>query len=168
MTKRDFFKIIIKLFGLYSAIIVLFSVLPQNISNILTINENYLLLIWIIISLLIVLALCLLLLYKSDYIVDILKLDKGFDDDRIELGTLSNESIFKFALLLIGGFLVIDNLPHFLQYTFAAFKSKMPSSGYIPQTTVNYFNWASSGINILMGYVLISNYKRIASFIDKR
>ena len=168
MTKRDFFRIIIKLFGLYSAVITLFTVLPQNISNFISVGEDFIIMLWILISLVAVISLFLLLLFKSDFIIDKLKLDKGFDDDKIELGNLNNESIFKFAVILIGGFLIVENIPHFIQYTFSAFKSKMLNNGYIPQTTINYFNWFISGINILIGYIFITNYKRITSFLDKQ
>ena len=35
MTKRDFFRLIIKIFGLYSLLLTVFTVIPNNISNIL-------------------------------------------------------------------------------------------------------------------------------------
>lgn len=168
MTKRDFFKIIIKVFGLYSLMTTLFTVLPNNITNLMILDEHYILLVWIVISVIVVILFFMILLFKSDFIINKLKLDKGFDDDRIELGNLNNQSLFKFALILIGGFLIVNNLPYFIQDTFSALKSKMVTNVYSSQLTINYFNWFVSGINILIGYIFITNYKRITSFLDKQ
>ena len=66
----------------------------------------------------------MILLFKTDFIIDILKLDKGFDEEQINLGNLTNESIFKLALIIIGGFLIIDYTPTLLFDIVNAFKSK--------------------------------------------
>lgn len=109
----------------------------------------------------------LFLLFKADLIIDKLKLDKGFDEDRIQFENLNNDSIVKFAIFLIGGFLIVDYFPNFLNYTFQAFRSKVQNSESI-RIPVSYFNWIVSGINIVLGYALITNYKSLATFFDKK
>jgi hypothetical protein len=165
MTKRDFFRLIIKLFGLYSGVLTVFTVIPNNINNVLF-QFDVTILLFIIGTTLIILLLFLFLIFKADYIIDRLKLDKGFDDEIIQFGNMNNESIVKLAVFLIGGFLIIDYLPNFLNYTFQAFRSKIQNSEY-SNLPINYFNWTVSGINIILGYLLITNYKRVSPFLSK-
>jgi len=146
MTKRDFFRIIIKLFGLYSLILAVFSYIPSNIGYV-TFEFEPIILLWIFGATAFVILIYILLILKTDRIIDLLKIDKGFDDERIEFGNFNNEKIFKFALIVIGGFLIIDYLPNFLQYTYLAFKSQVSTKGlnYIEEfgfgKPTDYFNW---------------------------
>lgn len=166
MTKRDFFKLMIKLFGLYSGLMTLFTVIPNNIANLLF-QFNFSSLLFITILILVVVSFFLLLIFKTDFIIDKLKLDKGFDDEKIQFENLTNDSIVKFAVFLIGGFLIINHFPNFLNYSFQIFKIELQNTelGY---GNVNYFNWIISAINILIGYLLITNYKAVAAFFDKK
>lgn len=165
MTKRDFFRVLIKIFGMYSLVLSIFTVIPQNISTILF-QFDMMMLVIILASTMITLGLFLILLFKTDFIIDILKLDKGFDDEQINLGNLTNESIFKLALIIIGGFLIIDYTPTLLFDIVNAFKSKSTFSS-IEGNSVNYFDIVVSVINILIGYLFIANYKSIAQFLNK-
>lgn len=165
MTKRDFFRVLIKIFGMYSLVLSIFTVIPQNISSILF-QFDIMMLVIILVSTMITLGLFLILLFKTDFIIDILKLDKGFDEEQINLGNLTNESIFKLALIIIGGFLIIDYTPTLLFDIVNAFKSKSTFSS-IEGNSVNYFDIVVGVINILIGYLFIANYKSIAQFLDK-
>src|SRR5690606_14048048 len=127
MTKRDFFRIIIKIFGLYSLILTVFNVLPTSIGYITDFVPTTLL--WIFGSMVLIILMFSFLIFKTDKIINLLKLDKGFDDERIELGNFNNKKILQFALILIGGFLFLGHLPDFLQYCFLAFKKQVASGG---------------------------------------
>ena len=167
MTKRDFFRLIIKLFGLYSMILTLFTFLPSNISNVLIYKEEICFVFIILGSILLAIALFLILLFKTDFIIDKLGLDKGFDDDKIILGEFKNEQIFKFAIILIGGFLILDYFPNVLFEMINIFKTKS-SSNSIYGYEVDYFNFIVGIINIMIGLIFITNYKHISSFLDKK
>ena len=167
MTKRDFFRLIIKLFGLYSMILTLFIFLPSNISNVLIYKEEIWFVFIILGSILLAIALFLILLFKTDFIIDKLGLDKGFDDDKIILGEFNNEQIFKFAIILIGGFLILDYFPNVLFEMINIFKTKS-SSNSIYGYEVDYFNFIVGIINIMIGLIFITNYKHISSFLDKK
>ncbi|WP_298139399.1 hypothetical protein [Flavobacterium sp.] len=166
MTKRDFFRILIKIFGLYSLVLSIFTVIPQNISNILYQFDIMILLI-ILASTLISVGLFLILLFKTDFIIDKLKLDKGFDDSQINFGNLTNESILKLAIFIIGGFLIIDYTPSLLFDLVNAFKNKATFST-IEGSSIDYFQIFVSLINIVIGYLFITNYKSISKFLDKK
>ncbi|WP_298307633.1 hypothetical protein [Flavobacterium sp.] len=166
MTKRDFFRILIKIFGLYSLILSIFTVIPQNISNVLF-QFDIMMLLVILASTIISVGMFLVLLFKSDFIIDKLKLDKGFDDDKIIVGNLTNESILKLAFIIIGGFLIIDYLPAVLFDLINAFKTKSTFTS-IEGNNVNYFDIVTGLVNILLGYLFITNYKSISQFLDKK
>lgn len=167
MTKRDFFRIIIKIFGLYSMLLALFSFLPSNISNVLIFKEEVGVLITIFSSLLFTVSLFLILIFKSDFIIDKLGLDKGFDEDKILFVDFKNEQIFKLSIILIGGFLIVDYFPRVLFEIINIFKTKS-SSNSIYGYEVDYFNFIVGIINIIIGLFLITNYKPISSYLDKK
>ena len=161
MTKKDFFILIIKLFGLYSIVTALLISLPQSLSFIVS-NFELRTLLYFLLILIVIVALFILLIFKSHHIVSFLKLEKGFDDDKIELGNLSTSEIVKIGTFVIGGFLIINHIPVFLNQTFNAFYSDIQSLGITP----NYkWNWIVSGLNIVIGYLLISNLNFIVRLL---
>lgn len=167
MTKRDFFRLLIKIFGLYSLIITLFTFIPQNISNVFIYSDESWIQLIIVGSVILLLVLFYILLFKADYIIDKLELDKGFDTDIIVLGNFSNEQILKLAIIVIGGFLLIDYFPNFLFEIITIFKMKVSNHG-IMGNEVNYFSFSTAIINLVLGLILIINYKRISLFLDKK
>jgi hypothetical protein len=71
MTKKDLFIVLIKIFGLYSLITALFSTLPSNIIFVIQ-NIDFIGIIWILFSTLIIVGLFYLLITKSEKIATIL------------------------------------------------------------------------------------------------
>ncbi|MGD1947309.1 MAG: hypothetical protein ACFB0A_13845 [Croceivirga sp.] len=170
MTKRDFFRIIIRLFALYLLLLTIFNFIPTNVSYL-----TYELAIWPILiilgSAILMILLFVFLLRKSDVVIDVLKLDKGFDDDRIEFGNLGSLEIVKIALIFIGGFMILDHLPEFLHYCYLGFKKEVSAAGLSPfeapglSESWDYFRWFISGVNLLVGYIILSNLGRLARFL---
>ena len=173
MTKKDFFRIVIKLFGLYALILSIFTYIPFNLGYV-TYQFQPIALLWIFGVLALIILIFVLLIRKTDLIINFLKIDKGFDDDRIELGNFNNQKIIKLALILIGGFLIIDYLPRFLQYTYLAFKKEVTVNGlnHLEEfnfgETKDYLDWGISVMNLIGGYVLLTNYDRIAKWITRK
>lgn len=171
MTKKDFFRIIIKLFGLYAGVITLFNVVPTSISN-LAIYDESILIIFIIGMVALILFLYSLLIFRTDRIIKFLKLDKGFDDDDLKIDFLTNGSVVKVALVILGLYLMVAYIPDFFLNTFYAFKGSMDSQtndgfNFYENQIANYFNWAISAINIAVGYLITTNYALISNWILK-
>lgn len=158
MTKRDFFIVLIKVFGLSSVITTIFSVLPGNIYFALLEIDNIAIL-WIAVTIIIVIGLFLLLIFRSGKIVSLLKLDKGFDNDKIEIGNLQQQDIIKIGVFIIGGFLILENTPGFLSHTYFALKWDVAGVEY---TTQEKFDWGLSGLNLIIGFLLLTNYEWVA------
>jgi len=170
MTKRDFFRIILRLFALYLLLLTIFNFIPTNVSYL-----SYEPAIWpaliIVFSAVLMIMLFIFLLRKSDSVIDVLKLDKGFDDDRIEFGNLGSLEIVKIALIFIGGFMFLDHLPEFLHYCYLGFKKEISATGLSPYEAPglsefwDYFRWFVSGVNLIVGYLILSNLGRLARFL---
>jgi hypothetical protein len=146
-----------------------FSILPRGISMMYGSVLYGILLITV--SITIIGATFYILIIKCDKVIDILKLDRGFDDDRIEFEKFNSKNIIKLAAILLGGFLLIKNIPLFLIGTFHAFKFHMSDSTdnlvftFGKQDTLNL---AVGFINIFIGYFLLTNYHWISKFLYQK
>lgn len=158
MSKKDFFILTIKLFGLFSLVTSIFSVIPSNISFALM-DIDIVSIMWIMIAATTIGGLFVLLVFKAEKVVQALKLDKGFDDNRIELGNLKSTDVIKIGTFIIGGLLLLNNIPGFLSHTLFAFKGKNVGIEYKME---DKFNWAVSAINLIIGYLLLTNYSFVA------
>lgn len=158
MTKKDFFTTLIKIFALISLISSIFTVIPNGVSYVFN-GIDMASAFWIIGILVITIALFLFFLFKAELVVKFLKLDKGFDNDLIDFGNFKPNDIIKIGIFIIGGLLMINSLPPFLSYVFFAFKFSLANSIYEHNEK---FNWAISGIKLVLGYLLFTNYSSIA------
>ncbi len=168
MTKKDFFILIIKIFGLYSIITSLFFSIPQNISFVFAgygRGIDLYSLIYFIAILAFIIGLFVFLIFKSEVIVRLLKLEKGFDTNSIELGKLTGKEIIKIATVIIGGFLIINNLPAFVQQSLNAFYYEIQTQTI---ESLNKWNWFINGANLLIGYLLITNLDFVAKLLDNK
>ena len=170
MTKRDFFRIIIKLFALYSLILTVFSWIPSNL--VYTVYDLELLPILGVLGFtLLAILIYYFLIKKTDQIIDFIKIDKGFDNPNIELGNLATDKILMLGIILIGGLLLISNLADFIQYSFNAFKNNVQKGGlniFLNDAGTDYFNWTFSALNIIIGYLLLTNYDKIAKWLNRK
>lgn len=164
MTKKDFFILAIKLIGLFSLITSVFSIIPNNIYYALM-DVDILSILWIMMSAVVIGGLFVLLVFNADKVVRALKLDKGFDDHRIELGSLTSADIIKIAAFILGGLLFINNIPAFLSHALFAFKGKNMGIEY---TTDDTFAWSVCTINLIVGYLLSTNYDFVAKKLNKQ
>lgn len=121
--------------------------------------------IWIIAAIVIVLGLFILFIFYSGNIVNLLRLEKGFDDDRIELSSLKPSDIIKIGTFIVGALLLLHHLPLFLSHTLFAFKRGIDGQ------SLNFkskFDWTVSGLNILLGYLLLTNYAVVARLLQHK
>jgi hypothetical protein len=165
MTKTDFFRILIKAFGLYSILTALLSVLPSNISFVLSYPDAWGF-VWLLLVTTIVFALFFFLIRKPDVIIRILKLDKGFDEERIQFENLNAKSIIKLSSIIIGGLLIIDNIPTFFSYTLFAFKSSVGHTDSYGLKDNIY--WATSFLKLVVGYLLVTNYESVSRLFKEK
>jgi hypothetical protein len=171
MTKKDFFRIIIKIFGLYYVIAIIFSVLPSNFSFVIG-QIDLIGILWLIASLFVIIFLFVFLIYKPDKVIHWLRLDKGFDEDRIDFQNFNIQNIIKLALIIIGGIMLIKNISVFLSNTLFAFKSSVGNdiNGNVIKygSLRDYINWGTSFLNIIIGYLVLTNYNSISRILKEK
>lgn len=171
MTKKDLFRIIIKLFGLYTLVGVL-AALPEAIfSYFFGYDLTYAVV--ALITLIFLLMVLYILLVKTDAIIRLLKLDKGFDDERVEASQFSAESIVKLGLIIISLYFIIVSFPDILTNLFYIFKNSFPQNEmdgltdlYFP-TKVDYYVLTNATLKLFMGVILIMNKNKLARWVEK-
>jgi len=166
MTTKDLFRLIIKIFGLYLLVRLIFTI-PGNL--LFTYNKFDLAsFISLSLFLLISIGLFILIIYNPDFIIKILKLNKGFDEQWIEITNFNNANIIKLAIVIIGGIMLIQNIPAFLTNLFFAFKSSISNNNSpIKFGSLNdYIRLGTTFLNIIIGFILVTNYKNIGRLLD--
>jgi len=97
-----------------------------------------------------------------------LKLDQGFDEDRIEFQNFNIKNVLKLGLIVLGGMLILNNLAAFISYTFSAFQSAfLHDNPLSTRGALTDVEWAKSFINIVIGYLLLTNYPTLSKFLLK-
>ena len=169
MTKRDFFIMIIKVFGLYWVVNLLFR-LPSNFAYVIMDKPTPFTVFWLLLSTFFGIGLFVLLISNAGNIVRLLKLEKRFDDDRIEFGNLKASDIVKIGTFIIGGLLLLDSIPVFLKYLLVAFDKEIASQ--VTESNIynplDKFYLIISSVKIVLGYLLLKNYDFMANRFDNK
>lgn len=161
MTKRDFFRVLIKLFGLYSFIEYLFIGIMTNFSF-FYIDAEPIVVIASIVVVLVWVGLFLAIMFKTDSILDMLSLDKGFEDERIDLVEMNASGLMKIGLIVIGALLVINNLTPMLYHIFYAFKAEV--NDYNVQSQIDT-PLSMLVMKVILGAILVLNNDRIVKLM---
>lgn len=173
MTPRTLFTILIKLFGLSVLIDALTSV-PQVLGTASMIGMSFnsdstVSIIIGLIAVVVVTALYVIViricLFKTDRVIDRLSLDKHFQEEKFEIN-IDPSIILPIAIIVIGGLICVDSLPALCRQILA----------YIEQARTlgkNFENpnlaWTAFYlIKLLIGYLLISNSRKLTSWIEAR
>jgi len=171
MTKKDFFRLIIKTVAIYWTIVTVFSI----ISFLFSLYEVFeheksisrdIIVYPLSIAIFEILILILTIKY-TDNIIKILRLDKGFDDAQIVIGSFDVLKWTQFAIIILGGLLFIENLPGFLTQTFSFFKQQI-SAKQISEFAPNRFveiRYYTQIVSLVIGYLFISNNRAVARFL---
>ena len=169
MTTKSLINIILKILGIFFIKDIL-ATIPQLLSIILyltkadTIGEA----IWTLVTTILVLFVYMLvsyyLIFKTNLIIDKLKLDKGFNQETIPLN-IHRSAILSIAIIVIGGLLVANEIPNFCRQLFAYFQEKRMTYG---QTSPSISYSVLAAVKIIIGFLLISNQRQIVNFIEYR
>ena len=171
MTVKTFWTIFLKIFGLY-LVWQIISFLPTFVSwiNYLGSADAKSLLIAIII-------LCLILgffilvarysIFKTDWIIEKLKLEKGFADDRIEIN-IHRSSLLSIAIIVLGGLLLADGLPMFGYnvFTYIKYSNEYQYKGIWDNRNTPAL--VSSLLKVLIGYFMVADSRLIVNFIERK
>jgi len=167
MTKRDLFIILIRIFGVLVTLSVVFRTLPMNLSWMIN-DFSVWYLLWIVSLMALVAGLFILLIQKSDKVVTLLRLDRGFDDERVDFGSLTSVQIVQLGLFLIGGSIIIHNIPPILTNLFLLFSIQVSNNHFFENLSRgSLLDLSIAGINVLVGYFLVTRFTTIAGWFTK-
>jgi hypothetical protein len=169
MSIRDFLRLLIKLVGLYLLISTLFQ-MPSYVTFIFrSAVSNYQLafdLVGQVFILAAVAALFFFLCFNPDKIIDLFKLDRGFESTNIQVDKLTSQSVLKLGISIIGVFLFCTNISVFLTHGYRIFKSAVTvSEDYMGGGDEEILSAAVAFMNMLVAFILITNMDGLSKFL---
>jgi hypothetical protein len=169
MTPRSLFNVILKILGIFfikdflesmSQLFAVFSLTekPGAMPEVL----------WILAAtigiLLAELFFCWLLVFKTDWIIKVLKLERGFNQETIPLN-MHHSTILSISIIVIGGWLVSNEIPNFCRQLFVYFQEKRMPYG---QTNPKIQYSVVSGVKIVIGILLIAEQRLFVNLIERQ
>jgi hypothetical protein len=99
--------------------------------------------------------------FNSDWLIDKLKLDKGFQEEKIDIN-ITLKTVLTIATIVLGGLILVDALP-MLCKQIIAFMQQQSMLREAPQFSWIIFYF----VKALIGYLLMTNSKVVNGFIAK-
>jgi len=173
MQYRDIFRLAIKLLAISFLIFNLFAILPRLLTA-FDFYYGFVTVVQIILISGISIALSLLLIINSETIIGRLRLDQGFEK-QLNLNIPSEQILLRLALIIISLFTLMNYIPSFIAESVLWFiTSQNEQQGEILYdyagnfSDFNLYNWMISILYIVIGFLVLSNYKPISKFLSKR
>jgi hypothetical protein len=175
MTPRSLFNVILKIFGLLflkNIVIILglltasfsFFTQPGSFDPKVAYGNGILGTIFNLLALIAYCFIIYLLLLRTNYIIDKLKLDQGFNQEEFSFH-FSTHLVLTIAIILIGGLILINSIPDFFEDVFSYFLRKY----YGSETGFPYNTYiVLSAIKTILGFLIIGERKRIIGFIENK
>ena len=167
MTPRSLFNIILKVLGIFF-IQDFLAAIPQLLSVILylTSPDTHQEAIWTLIGSLLVLfaygIVSYYLIFRTDVIIDKLRLERGFDQETIPLN-IHRSTILSISIIVIGGLMLANDIPNFCRQLFSYYQQQRMTRGLQkPQISFIIF----SAVKFVIGFLSITNQRQVVSFIE--
>ncbi len=171
MTKKDFFRLLIKTVAIYWSIVTIYSVITLIFSfyeGMRHGGEDFYYITILPLTVVLVVGIILFLIIKyTDGIIKLLRLDKGFDDEQIIIGNFNAQKWAQFAIIILGGLLFIENLSGFLTQSVALLKQQMSNHQQFEPNRFIEIRYYTQIVSLVVGYLFISNNRAVARFLTK-
>lgn len=172
MTPRSFWAIAIKILGIYiildsltgipAFLYTLFSfkgmVNATGTIEIVLFQIGYYLIVIVVYG-----FMCWLCLFKTNWLINKLKLDQGYQDEHFDF-TMHRSNILKIAVMVIGGLMLTDSFPWLCKYTFGYFEQIDQYKRFkdSPQAAliICYF------LQTIIGYFLLTCSRMVVNYIE--
>lgn len=167
MTIRTFWTIFIKILGIW-LVLDSVTIIPQFVLTFFSAGSNDTAQNFVLAAALLLLTIGIyifilrLFVFKTAWLIDKLHLDKGFNEEKIDLN-VQLSTVLTVTTIVLGGLMFVESLPQFCKQTFEFFQQKnifreSPSSGWI----IFHF------VNTIIGYLIMTNSKQVVEFISKQ
>jgi hypothetical protein len=165
MTPRSLFNIFLKTLGILFIKDIL-ALVPQLLSVFYMIKYNQegvgITLAMTLLLLLMYTVVAYYLIFRSDLIIDKLKLEQGFDQETLPL-SIHRSTILSICIIIIGGLLVAEEIPNFFRQLYSYFQETRMTFG---QTNPTLSYAIVSVVKIIVGLLLMGNQRQIVSLIE--
>ena len=166
MAIRTFWTLLLKILGIWLVLSGL-SVIPQFIGvyTIFSFNfdESIVGVVFSIFIMLLTVVVYLLVLklfvFNSDWIIDKLKLDKQFQEERIDL-SVTLKTVLTIATIVIGGLILVDAFPMLFKHIFSFMQQKAVFRESPEFSWIIFY-----AIKSLIGYLLMTDSKPVINYI---
>ena len=170
MTNRDFFRILIKVIGLYFFIQIIFSFLPSQFSFLgfdTSFNEKIGTGLYLLIIILFSIAVLYFLIRYPEKLIDLFKLDQNFDNTKISINNFNAKNIITIAVFIIGGFMIVENASVLLSNSYFELKKINNPMSMFPGGEGTRMTILLSSLQVILGFILIIYRKNIAEYFEK-
>jgi hypothetical protein len=167
MEIKTFWSIVIKSIGLWF-LVNCFYIIPQLFGSLSFLNGdlNWESLVWTwLFTLLGVLIYCIIIrvfIFKTNWVIEKLKLNQGFVQEKIDLN-ISSYTVLQIVVILIGGYIFIQGLPVLCQQLMEFFQQKILLRNY-PGLSYLIYDF----LRTLFGFVIMTNSNSVVKYIDKQ
>lgn len=166
MSPHSLWTLLLKIAGLYF-IFECLTVIPQSIGALVMTmkvmdSETPLASLFILLTLVFYILAIWAFLFKSEWIIARLKLDKHFKEVRFELN-INRNSIIQIAIILLGATIIVETLPLFCSQIFSFYQSKDTFSEFN-----NSYFLVLQFVKLIIGYLLISNNRQLTSLFERK
>jgi hypothetical protein len=167
MTPRSLFIIILKVIGIFFIRNILMTA-ADIIPAVTEVNREefedfgILNLVILLLEFLVNLLLTYILLFKANWVIDKLNLDKNFQQETFNLN-FDNSTILRIAIIILGGLILVESIPALVQeiiYYIEMKKSEVPNA--------KDYNVILQAVKLFIGILLILCQRPIVNFIGPK
>lgn len=102
------------------------------------------------------------LLFRTDWIIDKLSLDAGFEVDAIRIN-MHRSTVLSICIIIIGALIITNAIPLFVRHIFLLIQQIKLQA---PSTDKSYL--ILYGVQIIIGLLVLGNQRHIVNFIESR
>ena len=167
MEIKTFWTIVLKGIGLWLILNCLY-IFPQITATLLTPNladcwdMSAVYVGFSLLAFFVYIVIALIFIFKSTFFISILKLERHFQESRIDI-SISSQSVLQIISILFGGIVILNSFPSFVKEMFEFAQRKELLRNAPNLCWIVYY-----GIMSMLGYLLIMNSSFVAKVINKK
>lgn len=167
MKIKDIYRLLIKILGIYFLVVIIGTLInPISSMIIYKMIDQF---IWpLLFKFFFAIIVFWLFFIKTDWLIRTLRIEDGNAEDLIEFKDTKKEPIWDFAVVIVGGLLIVEHFPIFLSNLFYQFQTMAGqnevTASYVTDMKIKV---AVNLLGIVLGYLMITNRQRISKWIVK-
>jgi len=174
MSLRTFWTIVLKIFGLYIFVQILYFI-PTFFSEIITLfsmgghdggaGDAWIALSGLLLTFSVFLFMLIAFLFRPDRLINVLSLERLFDEHNIEFN-MHRSSILYIAVIVTGLVMFIDSLPLFLKELYGYYKQINELRGFKDYSGATWIIF--SLVKVFISFFMITSPRLIVNFIERK